>query len=104
MRRATVILICAIFAGSLRADDASFLLRGATIHPVAGPDIPHADLLVREGKIVGIGSRLSAPHGVRVIEAHGLHVYPGMIDSATEMGLSEIGAVRETSDTTELGN
>ena len=32
-----------------------------------------------------------------------MHVYPGMIDSATEMGLSEISSVRETVDTGELG-
>ena len=89
---------------ALAATDDTFLLRGATIHPVASADIPHGDLLVRDGKIVGIGARLAAPKGVRVIEARGLHVYPGMIDSATEMGLSEIGAVRETNDTNELGN
>jgi len=41
---------------------------------------------------------------VHVIEARGLHVYPGTIDSATEIGLTEIGAVRETSDTNELGS
>ncbi len=99
--------ICAffVFFGTLLAsDDASFFLRGATIHPVSGPDIEHGDLLVQDGKITGIGSRLSAPKGVRVIEARGLHVYPGIVDSATEIGLSEIGAVRETLDTTELGD
>jgi len=95
-------LLCALPA--LAANDDSFLLRGATIHTVAAADIPHGDLLVRDGKIVGIGAKLSAPKGVRIIEARGLHVYPGMIDSATEMGLTEIGAVRETSDTTEIGN
>jgi imidazolonepropionase-like amidohydrolase len=105
MRRGIGILACALLAtAASAADDASFLLRGATIHTISSADIDHGDLLVRDGKIAGIGARLSAPKGVRVIEARGLHVYPGMIDSATEMGLSEIGAVRETSDTTELGN
>lgn len=84
--------------------DDSFLLRGADIHPVAKAEISRGDLLVRDGRIAGVGSRLAAPKGVRVIEAKGLHVYPGMIDSATEIGLTEIGAVRETSDVTELGN
>jgi imidazolonepropionase-like amidohydrolase len=93
-----------IFAPTARANDNSFLLRGATIHPVASADIPHGDLLVRDGRIVGVGARLSGPKGVRVIEGRGLHVYPGIIDSATAIGLTEIGAVRETSDITELGN
>jgi imidazolonepropionase-like amidohydrolase len=40
---------------------------------------------------------------VRVIEGKGLRVYPGMIDSATELGLAEVPSVRETVDTGELG-
>src|SRR5262249_9771363 len=41
--------------------------------------------------------------GTKVIDAKGLRVYPGMIDSGTELGLSEVPAVRETVDTGELG-
>jgi len=81
----------------------TFLLRGATIHTMAGKDIQNGSILVRDGKIAGVGQNLSAPAGVKVIEASGMQVYPGMIDSASTIGLSEIGAVRETSDTTEIG-
>src|SRR5258708_19760321 len=84
--------------------DDSFLLRGATVHPVVGTEIQNGSVLVRDGKIIGVGKNLAAPKGIRVIEAKGLHVYPGMIDSGTELGLSEIGAVRESVDTGELGN
>jgi imidazolonepropionase-like amidohydrolase len=107
MRRGIGIAACSLLAlvgANAAGPDDSFLLRGADIHPVAKAEIPHGDLLVRNGRIAGLGTRLAAPKGVRVIEAKGLHVYPGMIDSATEMGLTEIGAVRETSDVTELGN
>ena len=38
-----------------------------------------------------------------MIEGKGLRVYPGMIDSGTELGLSEVPAERETVDTGELG-
>ena len=96
------VLMCALPV--MAAGDDSFLLRGATVHPVSSADIANADVLVRNGRIAGIGSHLAAPKGVRIIELKGLHVYPGMIDSATEMGLSEIGAVRETSDVSEIGN
>ena len=87
----------------LAASDDSFMIRGAVVHPVSGPEIENGSIIVRDGKIVGVGKNLSVPKGVRVIEAKGMHVYPGMIDSATEMGLSEISAVRETVDTGELG-
>ena len=55
------------------------------------------------GRIAEIAARVAAPKGVRVIEGKGLRVYPGMIDSGTELGLSEISAVRESVDTGELG-
>ena len=87
----------------LASDDDSFLIRGATVHPVASAEIQNGSVLVRDGKIVGVGRNLAAPKGTRVIEGKGLHVYPGMVDSATEMGLSEIGSVRETVDVGEIG-
>jgi len=81
----------------------SFLLRGATVHTVSGADIPAGAVLVKDGKIVEVGAKIAAPKGVRVIEAKGLHVYPGMINAATQIGLSEIGSVRETNDAAEIG-
>lgn len=82
----------------------SFVIRNATVHPVSGPDVANASVLVVDGKIAEVGIKVTAPKGVKVIEGKGLHVYPGMIDSATEAGLSEISAVRETNDTGELGD
>lgn len=86
------------------ASDDTFLIRNATVHPVTGPEIQNGSVLVRDGKITGVGKNLAAPKGVRVVDGKGMHVYPGMIDSGTELGLSEIGAVRESVDTGELGN
>ncbi len=96
---------CAAFASfpAGAATDDTFLIRNATVHPVAAPEIQNGSVLVRDGKIIGVGKNLAQPKGVRVIDAKGLHVYPGMIDSGTELGLSEIGAVRESVDTGELG-
>lgn len=97
-----VALVCPVclVAGS----DDSFLLRGATIHPVSGPEIANGMVLVRDGTIVEVGVKVAPVKGVRVIDAKGLHVYPGLIDSATQIGLSEIGAVRETVDSQEIGD
>jgi imidazolonepropionase-like amidohydrolase len=82
----------------------SVLLRGGTVHPVSGPEIRNASVLVRDGKIAEVGAKVAAPKGVRVLDIKGLHVYPGLIDSSTSIGLSEIGSVRETVDTTEIGD
>jgi len=102
MKTLLIALLCSLPLAAGTED--SFLLRGATIHPVAGADIPNGAVLVRDGKIAEVGAKVAAPKGVRIIEVKGLHVYPGMIDSATEIGLSEIGAVRETNDTAEIGD
>jgi imidazolonepropionase-like amidohydrolase len=81
----------------------AILLRGATVHPVSGPDIPDGAVLVRDGKIAEVGAHIAVPKGARVVELKGLHIYPGMIDSATEIGLTEIEAVREMSDIADIG-
>lgn len=88
----------------LAADDgASFLLRGGTVHTVSGPDIPGGSVLVKDGRIAGAGVKIAAPKGVRVIDVKGLHIYPGLIDSATQLGAYEVGSVRETSDVSDVG-
>jgi imidazolonepropionase-like amidohydrolase len=93
-----------IAVASLRAASPdTILLRGATVHPVSGPDISDGSVLMRDGKIAEVGARIAPPKGARVIELKGLHIYPGMIDSATEIGLTEIEAVREMSDISDIG-
>jgi imidazolonepropionase-like amidohydrolase len=98
------LLALAIPAGLLAADTGdSFLLRGSTIHTLSGAQIDNGSVLVRSGKIIGVGKDIPVPKDVKVIDGKGLHVYPGMFDAATEIGLVEVNAVRETLDTTELG-
>jgi imidazolonepropionase-like amidohydrolase len=98
------IMLVVLFSVSLLAGtDDTFLIRNATVHPVASAEIQNGSVLVKDGKIVGVGRNLAAPKGVRIIEGKGLHVYPGMIDSATQIGLAEINSTRESVDTGELG-
>jgi len=56
-------LIFVLFAALplLAADDDSFIIRGAVVHPVSGPQIENGSIIVRDGKIVGVGKNLSAP-------------------------------------------
>jgi len=104
MRKTLIALFCAALPLLAGADD-TFVIRGATVHPVSGPKVENASLLVVNGTIAEIGGlKLAVPKGTRVVEGKGLHVYPGIIDSSTQVGLSEISAVRETSDFSELGD
>jgi imidazolonepropionase-like amidohydrolase len=99
------ILALGLLAGGIAyaADDNSFFVRGATIHTMAGKDIENGSILVRNGKIVGVGQNLAAPKDVKIIDAKGMQVWPGMIDSGSTVGLSEIGAVTESNDVAEVG-
>jgi imidazolonepropionase-like amidohydrolase len=85
------------------AENDTFMLKGATVHTMAGAAIENGSVIVRNGKIIGVGKNLAAPKDVRVIDGKGMQVYPGMIDAATEVGLIEINSVRETQDITEIG-
>jgi imidazolonepropionase-like amidohydrolase len=79
------------------------VIRNVDVYPVTGPEMKGVSVVLQDGKIGEIGAKIVAPKGARIIEGKGLRVYPGMIDSGTELGLSEVSAVRETVDTGELG-
>jgi imidazolonepropionase-like amidohydrolase len=98
-----VAALTAAGVASAADDNNSFFVKGATIHTMAGKNIENGSILVRNGKIVGVGQNLAVPKDVKVIEAKGMQVYPGMIDSGTTVGLSEISAVTESNDVAELG-
>jgi len=81
----------------------SFLLKNATIHTIT-QGIIVGDLLVREGRIAEIGTGLLAGQDVKLVDCTGKHIYPGMIDSGSRLGLVEIDAVSVTSDFNEIGD
>ena len=80
------------------------LIQNADIYPVSGAALKGGSLLIQDGKITEIGAKITAPKGATVLEGKGLRVYPGWIDSGTELGLEEIGSIRETNDTGEIGD
>lgn len=79
------------------------LLRGGTVHTVSGGVLEKTDVLLQDGRIAAVGPKLAAPKGAEVVDVAGRHLYPGFISAHSQLGLTEIGAVRATVDTTELG-
>jgi len=47
----------------------------------------NTDVLVQKGKIAKIGRNLTAPDGVRTIDATGMHLTPGIIDEHSHLAL-----------------
>ncbi|MBY5990682.1 amidohydrolase family protein [Ferrimonas balearica] len=80
------------------------LLKGATIHTAEQGVLPQADLLFVDGVIQAIGVDLPAPEGARVADLSGHHLYPALIALDSQLGLREIGMVRSTVDSYEVGD
>jgi imidazolonepropionase-like amidohydrolase len=78
-------------------------LVGATIHPVSGPVIEKATIVFDGGKITAIGADAAIPEGAEKIDLAGKHVYPGLFDALSDLGLVEISSVRATDDFQETG-
>ena len=85
----------AAFAGSL-------VIEGGTVHPVSGEPF-EGSVLVVDGIIQAAGPSVEVPEGAHHLDASGLHVYPGVFDALSQLGLVEIGSVPATDDQTEMG-
>jgi imidazolonepropionase-like amidohydrolase len=92
-----------LFGCAVALSAETIVIRNVDVYPVNGAELKGVSVVLADGKIAGIGAKIIPPKGARIIEGKGLRVYPGMIDSGTELGLSEVSAVRETVDTGELG-
>ncbi len=90
--------------------DHPIFLVGATVHTVSAGDIENGVVSLTEGKIGIVGRaddimpriRLSAD--TQIIDLSGKHLYPGLIDSVTRLGLEEFSAVRAMNDYNEVGD
>ncbi|MGA9836110.1 MAG: amidohydrolase family protein [Gemmatimonadaceae bacterium] len=83
----------------------AYAITHAHVFPVSGPEIPNGTVVIGGGKITAVGADVSIPAGATVIDATGLSVYPGMMDGASTLGVSEIGlGVPQTVDDQEVGN
>ncbi|MEZ4417374.1 MAG: amidohydrolase family protein [Gemmatimonadota bacterium] len=79
-------------------------LQGATIHTVTNGVIENGTILFENGLISAIGTDVQLPAGTRVVDVSGKHIYPGLIDAYSTVGISEIGAVDVSNDVNELGD
>jgi imidazolonepropionase-like amidohydrolase len=77
----------------------------AAIHPVSSPTLQHGYITFDRGRITAVGEgTFEPPPGTRIIDAAGMHVYPGFIGPNTQIGLAEITAVRASNDHREVGD
>jgi imidazolonepropionase-like amidohydrolase len=76
---------------------------GGTVHAVSSPPLENGIVVFDAGRITAVGADVEVPAGAERIDATGKHVYPGLFDAHTQIGLVEISAVRATLDMDETG-
>lgn len=66
------------------------LIRNATVLTVTRGTLQNSDVLIRNGKIAGVGRNLKAGANARVIDATGKYILPGIIDCHSHSMLDAI--------------
>jgi imidazolonepropionase-like amidohydrolase len=95
-----------IVMGWAGAQDKPVVLRGGKVLTVTHGAINNGAIVMEGGKITAVGDAgtIHVPAGARVVDVTGMTIYPGLIDSETQLGLTEISAEQTTNDLVELSD
>ncbi len=87
-----------LILGRSAAPAQTIAIEGGTVHPVSGPPIERGTVLLRDGRIVAVGTAIAVPPDAIRIDATGRWVTPGLIQTATTLGLHllDVGGQNET--------
>ena len=88
------------------AQDKAIVLKGGKLLTITHGVIENGVLVMQGGKIMAVGAEgsVNVPEGAQIIDANGMTIYPGLIDSESHLGLTEISAENMTNDLVELSD
>ena len=97
----SLVLSCISFA-----QQKAIVLKGGKLLTITHGVVENGVLVIQDGKIAAVGSASSVkvPKDARTIDVTGMTVYPGLIDSETHLGLTEISAEEMTNDMVETSD
>jgi imidazolonepropionase-like amidohydrolase len=104
VKRGAVVFALLGAAGAAAAQEKSLVIQNARVVTVEGPTLERGTVVITGGRIAAVGEGVAAPAGATVIDAGGRTLYPGLVDGLTTLGLTEIGSVAGSVDTTEVGD
>ncbi|MDF7776573.1 amidohydrolase family protein [Sphingomonas sp. AOB5] len=91
------------FAAPALAQDVAITNAKLVIGDGAGP-VEGGTVVIRAGRVVAAGPGVAVPAGMRVIDAKGRWVSPGIFAGFTRLGIVEVDAVDETNDANAGGS
>jgi len=85
------------------AQQKPIVLKGGKLLTISHGTIENGVLVMQNGKITAVGAAnsIKIAKDARVIDATGMTIYPGLIDSEDNLGLTEISAEQSTNDLIE---
>ncbi len=92
MKNLFTLLFATLIAVSVtaQADKGNMLIKNGTVITITKGNFDQTDVLIKDGKIAQIAKNIPAPAGVRVIDATGHYVMPGIIDAHSHIALDGI--------------
>src|SRR5689334_3259266 len=87
-----------------RHPNAPVLIRNATIMTAAGQEIQGGSILFRDGRIVAVGTNVTAPTDATIVDGTGKWVTPGVIDTHSHIGVYAAPGTDAESDGNEATN
>jgi imidazolonepropionase-like amidohydrolase len=87
------------------ATNETIALKGGKLLTITHGVIENGVVIMQNGRITAVGGAgTPIPSSAKVIDVTGMTVYPGLIDSETHLGLTEISAERMTNDEIEMSD
>jgi imidazolonepropionase-like amidohydrolase len=103
---ALILSYCVSLSALAPAQQKPIALRGGKLLTITHGTIDKGVLVMEGGKITAVGPENSVklPKDAQVIDVTGMTVYPGLIDSESYLGLTEISAEQSTNDLVETSD
>lgn len=80
------------------------LIQHGTLHTMESDDPIRADLLIEDGKIAKIARKIYPEKAIQILNAEGLHIYPGFVDAHSHIGIAEEQTTAQTDSSNEGTN
>src|SRR5687767_14494076 len=96
--RTLTALLLAVISNSASAQ--TIAITGGKIFTVSGTPIENGTIVIKDGKILSVGTNVTIPKDAQTVNASGKWVTPGLVNSFTQLGVQEVASVPETRDVT----